>query len=48
MLEILPIGLAPVKADNTSENLIKEKRISYIFCIEKKKLLKKIYNNKMN
>ena len=40
MLQRLPIALAQVKADNTSENLMKLDK-SYILCIEQKKLLKK-------
>ena len=41
MLEILPIGLAPVKADNTSENLIKEKRHIIYFLYREKEVAKK-------
>ena len=40
MLQRLPIALAQVKTDNTSENLMKLDK-SYILCIEQKKLLKK-------
>ena len=43
MLEILPIALAPVKADNTSENLINEKRHIIYFLYQEKEVAKKIY-----
>ena len=41
MLQRLPIALAQVKAGNTSENILTEIRQINIFCIEKKKVLKK-------
>ena len=43
-----PIALAEAKAYNTSENLLNESVKSYVLCIDRKKLLKKVYNNKMN
>ena len=43
------IALAQVKAGNTLESLAKKKSDKlYIFCIEQKKLLKKVYNYTMN
>ena len=42
LLQRLPIALAQVKASNTSENLLTErKKVICIPCIEQKKLLKK-------
>ena len=41
MLQRLPIALAQVKAGNASENLLIDIDRLYIFCTEKKKLLKK-------
>ena len=37
----LPIGLAQVKASNTSENLLNKIRQIIYYCIEQNKLLKK-------
>ena len=41
MIQRLPIALAQVKADNTSGNSLMNTDNSYIFCVEKKKLLKR-------
>ena len=41
MLQRLPIALAQAKAGNASENLLIDIDRLYIFCTEKKKLLKK-------
>ena len=48
MLQRSPIALAQAKAYNTSENLLNESVKSYVLCIDRKKLLKKVYNNIMN
>ena len=48
MLQTLTIAFAPVKAGNTSENLLSEiKQIIYSLYREKE-ILKKVYNNIMN
>ena len=41
MLQILPIALAQVNADNNSENILNEIRKIVILCINQKKSLKK-------
>ena len=41
MLQRLPIVLVQVKADNTSDNLLKEIKQIFIGYIKEKKLLKK-------
>ena len=48
MLQRSPIALAQAKAYNTSENLLNESVKSNVLCIDRKKLLKKVYNNIMN
>ena len=48
MLQRLPIALAQVKADNTSENLLKEIRQIICFLYPAKEITKKVYNNIMN
>ena len=40
MVSRLPVALAPVQADNTSKKKAKWNMLSYILCIEKKRLLK--------
>ena len=48
MLQILPITLAQVKADNTSDNLLNEiRQIRYSFH-RAKEITKKVYNILMN
>ena len=48
MLQSLPIALAQVQADNTSENLLNEiRQIIYSLYWEKENS-KKVYNNIMN
>ena len=48
MLQRLPIALAPVKADNTSENLLNEIRQVMYSLYQAKEITKKVYNNLMN
>ena len=48
MLQRLPIALAHVKADNTSENLLHEIRQTIYSLYRAKKISKKIYNNTMD
>ena len=48
MLQRLPIGLAQIKAGNTSQNLLNETcQIIYSLC-QSKEITKKVYNNIMN
>ena len=44
--QILPIGLAQVKAGNKSENLLNENRQIVYSLYQSKKITKKVYNNK--
>ena len=46
MFQRLPVALAQVKTGNTSENLLNEIR-QIIYPLYQKKLLKKVYNNKI-
>ena len=48
MLQRLPIALAQVKADNTSENLLNEIRQVIYSLHQAKEITKKVYNNLMN
>ena len=48
MLQRLPIALTPVKADNTSENLLNEIRQVMYSLYQAKEITKKVYNNLMN
>ena len=48
MLQKLPITLAQVKADNTSENLLNEIRQIIYPLYQEKEITKKVYNNIMN
>ena len=48
MLQKLPITLAQVKADNTSENLLNEIRQIIYSLYQEKEITKKVYNNIMN
>ena len=48
MLQRLPIALAQIKADNTSENLLNEIKEVIYFLHRAKKLTKNVYNNIMN
>ena len=48
MLQRLPIALAHVKADNTSENLLYEIRQIIFSLYREKEVTKKVYNNIMN
>ena len=48
MLQRLPIAIAQVKADNTSENLLNEIRQTMYFLYRPKEITKKVYNNTMN
>ena len=48
MFQILPIALAQVKSDNTSEKLINEIRQIIYFLYREKEVTKKVYNNIMN
>ena len=48
MLQRLPIALAQVKADNTSENLLNEIRQSIYFLYQEKEITKKVHNNIIN
>ena len=48
MLQRLPIALAQVKADDTSENLLNEIRQIIYSLYQEKEVTKKVYNNIMN
>ena len=48
MLQRLPIGLAQVKAGNTSENTLNEIWQIIYFLYRVKEITKKVYNNIMN
>ena len=48
MLQRLPIGLAQVKAGNTSEDLLNEIRQIIYSLYQAKEITKKVYNNIMN
>ena len=48
MLQRLPIALAQVKADDTSENLLNEIRQTIYSLYGEKEVTKKVYNNIMN
>ena len=48
MLQRLPIALAQVEADNTSENLLNEIRLILHSLYWEKEIAKKVYNNLMN
>ena len=48
MLQRLPVDLAQVKADNTSENLLNEIRQIIYSLFREKEISKRIYNNMMN
>ena len=48
MLQRLPIALAQVEADNTSENLLNEIRQVIYSLHQAKEITKKVYNNLMN
>ena len=48
MLQGLPIALAPVKAGNTSANLLNEIRQLIYSLYWTTKITEKVYNNKMN
>ena len=48
MLQRLPIGLAQVKAGNTSENLLNKVRQLIYSLYRAKEITKKVYNNTMN
>ena len=45
MLQILPIALAQIKADNNSENLLNEIRQIVYSLYQSKEITKKVYNN---
>ena len=45
MLQILPIALAQVKADNTSKNLLSEIRKIIYSLYRAKEISKQLYNN---
>ena len=45
MLQILPIALAQLKADNTSENLLNEIRQILYSLYRAKEITKKVYSN---
>ena len=45
MLQILPIALAQLKADNTSENLLNEIRQILYSLYRAKEITKKLYSN---
>ena len=47
MLQILPIALAQLKADNTSENLLNEIRQILYSLYRAKEITKKVYNNRI-
>ena len=44
-LQILPIALAQIKADNNSENLLNEIRQIVYSLYQSKEITKKVYNN---
>ena len=48
MLQRLPIALAQVKGDNTSENLLNETRQVVYSLYQAKEITKNVYNNIMN
>ena len=48
MLQRLPIALAQVKAENTSENLLNEIRQIMYSLYRAKEITKKLYDNLMN
>ena len=48
MLQRLPIALAQVKADSTSENMLNEIREIIYSLHRAKEVTKKVYNNIMN
>ena len=48
ILQRLPIGLAQVKAGNTSEDLLNEIRQIIYSLYQAKEITKKVYNNIMN
>ena len=48
MFQRLPIALAPVKAGNTSKNLLNEIRKLIYSLYREKEVTKKVYNNIMN
>ena len=48
MLHMLPIALAQLKADNTSENLLNKIGQIIYFLYREKEVNKKVYNNIMN
>ena len=48
ILQRLPIALAQVKADNTSENLLNEIRQITYSLYREKEITKKVYNKIMN
>ena len=47
MLQILPIVLAQLKADNTSENLLNEIRQILYSLYRAKEITKKVYSNRI-
>ena len=48
MLQRLPIAVAQVKAGNTSESLVNEKKQAIFYLHWEKEITKKAYNNVMN
>ena len=48
ILQRLPMALAQVKADNTSENLLNETRQTIYYLYWENEITKNIYNNIMN
>ena len=48
ILQRLPMALAQVKADNTSENLLNETRQTIYYLYWENEITKNIYNNTMN
>ena len=48
MLQRLPIGLAQVKAGNSSENLLNEIRQIIYSLYREKEITEKVYNNILN
>ena len=49
MLQKLPISIAEVKVDNTSENLLNQiRQTNHIVSGSRKRNCKKVYNNIMN
>ena len=49
MLQKLPIAIAEVKPDNTSENLLNQiRQINHIVSGSRKRNFKKVYNNIIN